>query len=476
VSALGRLFGVLPRQRSAATRTVAWAIALTGPPAIAALAEPVRASLTLSGYLFCALLIVVVVALIGGVLPALAAVVTGFLAGAYVFAPPYDSLRVYLHVDNAPLVAFVVVGAVIAALIDELTRLVGEQAAVRRVEAALRRVATLVARAAPADDLFAAATEEVGELLAVDLAAMARVEPDGSATIVASWSGTGQGLSVGTRAPLDDELGGSVLRDAGIRSAVAAPIVVEARRWGVMIAGSMLERPLPQDTEARLADFTELLATAIANAESRDALAASRLRIVATADETRRRIERDLHDGAQQRLVSLALGLRATMGSVPGAESGLRAELAAVADGLTGVQEELREIARGIHPAMLAEGGIGPALRTLARRSAVPVELDLRADKRMPAPVEAAIYYVVSEVLTNTAKHSGASRVSVGVAAEGGVVRVWVRDDGAGGADPGRGSGLVGLRDRVEALGGRLEIDSPPGAGTAIFAEIPVER
>jgi signal transduction histidine kinase len=206
----------------------------------------------------------------------------------------------------------------------------------------------------------------------------------------------------------------------------------------------------------------------------RDAVAASRARIVATADETRRRIERDLHDGAQQRLVALALDLRAAQTAVPPELGELQAELSRVAEGLASALDELQEFARGIHPAILAEGGLGPALKTLARRSPVPVELDVRAEPRLPERVEIAAYYVVSETLTNAAKHAHASVVHVEVESADGALRVSVRDDGAGGADPARGSGLVGLRDRVEALGGAITIQSPPGAGTSVDVELPI--
>jgi signal transduction histidine kinase len=244
--------------------------------------------------------------------------------------------------------------------------------------------------------------------------------------------------------------------------------------WGVMVAASTRTQPLPPNTEDRLADFTDLVATAIANAEAREELMASRARIVATADETRRRIERDLHDGAQQRLVSLALQLRAAQASVPPGMEQLGAELDRAAAGLAGTLEELREYARGIHPAVLGEGGLVPALKTLARRSPVAVALDLALAERLPERVEVTAYYVVSEALANAAKHAGASVIRVRVAADGGKARLVVSDDGVGGADPARGSGLVGLRDRVEATGGTLTVHSPAGRGTRLVAELPM--
>jgi signal transduction histidine kinase len=217
------------------------------------------------------------------------------------------------------------------------------------------------------------------------------------------------------------------------------------------------------------------LATAIANAESRAALAASRSRIVAAADETRRRIERDLHDGAQQRLVSLGLELRAAQAAVPPQFGELEGELSRVAEGLASVFDELREISRGIHPAILSEGGLGPALGALARRSAVPVELDVHAERRLPEQLEVAAYYVVSEALTNAAKHAHASVVHVELDAQDAILQLAIHDDGIGGADPAHGSGLVGLSDRIEALGGTLQVTSPAGNGTTVLIEIPLE-
>jgi signal transduction histidine kinase len=271
-----------------------------------------------------------------------------------------------------------------------------------------------------------------------------------------------------------DGPGAGVARVWGIRSAVGAPIKVEGRLWGVVTVASMNEAPLPVDTEARLAGFTELVATAVANAESRAALTASRARIVAAADTARSRIERDLHDGAQQHLVSLALKVRAAQAFIPPDAGELAAELDAVAAGIGNVLDELRELAQGIHPPTLARGGIGSALTTLARRSAVPVELEVGVVGRLPEAVEVAVYYVVAEALTNAAKHAQASLVHVGVHLD--AARVWlaVRDDGIGGAEPDRGSGLLGLRDRVEAIGGTIDIASPKGSGTTYLVTIPV--
>jgi len=232
--------------------------------------------------------------------------------------------------------------------------------------------------------------------------------------------------------------------------------------------------PLPTGAEERLAAFTEMAATAIADAEAQAALAASRARIVAAADAARRRIERDLHDGAQQRLVSLALQLRAAQAAAPREAGELASRLEGAVAEVTGVLDELGEIARGIHPAVLTNGGLRPALKVLARRSAVPVSLDVQVTGRLPESAEIATYYAVAEALTNTAKHAHASIIDVRVESGAGVVRVRVRDDGRGGAHFGGGSGLAGLQVRVEALGGRLSLDSPPGAGTTLDIVLPL--
>ena len=242
----------------------------------------------------------------------------------------------------------------------------------------------------------------------------------------------------------------------------------------MVIVASVHKTSLPAGTESRLVGFTELAGTAIANAEAEAALAASRARIVTAGDEARRRIERDLHDGAQQRLVTLALRLRAAQADPPPAAVGLVTRLGEIADGLDSALEELREIARGIHPAALNAGGLGPALKALARRSAIQVDLRVQVPGRLPGPVEIAAYYVVSEALANTAKHANAATIRAEVAIEAGVLRVTVCDDGRGGAAFGRGSGLLGLKDRVEALGGRITLQSLPNTGTILDVHLPV--
>ncbi|MCW2705841.1 MAG: histidine kinase, partial [Blastococcus sp.] len=366
-------------------------------------------------------------------------------------------------------------------------------------QAALRRVATLVARAAPAEEVFASVTAEVGRVLSVEFTVLSRYGRDGAATVLGAWTRTGAAFPV----PMGFQMGlggrnvhtlvfeshrparvdhygqdagpaPAIVLAAGVRTSVGAPISVEGRLWGVMSVASTYESPLKADTESRLAAFTELVATAIANADAQAALAASRARIVAAADAARRRIERDLHDGVQQRLVSLALQIRAAQAAVPPAADELTALLDGLAADIDDVLDELREIARGLNPPALADGGLRPALKTLARRSAVPVRLDVGVDGRLPNPIELAAYYVIAEALTNAAKHAGASEVQVQVESGEGVLRVCVRDDGRGGADLTRGSGLVGLTDRVEAFGGHLTLESPLGAGTAVQVVLPL--
>jgi signal transduction histidine kinase len=269
----------------------------------------------------------------------------------------------------------------------------------------------------------------------------------------------------------------ATVRGLGIRSAVATPIVVEGATWGVIAVLSRKHEPLPPDTEARLTEFSRHAGMAVANAKSRSELAESRARIVRAGDETRRRFERDLHDGAQQRLVSLGFELVAAEATVPPELGDLRSALSHLESAVIEVLDELRELSRGLHPAVLSEGGLSPALRSLARRSAfrVDLHLDLEAE-RFEEPVEVAAYYVVSEALTNTAKHAHATRAQVGVTRSDGFLELVVEDDGRGGAEVSTGSGLTGLVDRVEAIGGTIRIDSPPGAGTALRVRLPTTR
>jgi signal transduction histidine kinase len=374
---------------------------------------------------------------------------------------------------------------------EALARLADEQAT-------LRRMATLVAQGVPPSEIFSAACEEVSRLVASETALVARFEREPPGVVIVGAGPDVPGIRVGSRWDLDDAMASTEVyrtvrsaradrtdaasapgpihvigRRLGLTSTVASPIIVDGRLWGTMSVAAT--GPFPPGTEQRVERFTELLGTAIANADSRSELAASRMRIVAAADEARRRIERDLHDGTQQRLVSLGLEMRAVEAQVPPDSSDLRLELSRIATGLADAVADLQEISRGIHPAILSKGGLGPALRALARRSAIPVELDLATDIRLPEAIEAAAYYVASEALANATKHAQASSVEVCLAPRNGNLVLSIRDDGVGGADPAAGSGLVGLTDRVAALGGSISVRSPRGDGTHITAELPLE-
>jgi signal transduction histidine kinase len=365
-------------------------------------------------------------------------------------------------------------------------------------QAALRRVATLVARGVPPEEVFTAVTDEVEQLLGLETAAMIRFEPDGTRTVVAI-SGrltelfpVGQHVELGGKnvSTLVFETGrparlnsyadasgslGATLRENGMRQAVGAPIIVDGRLWGAMNAGSMADHPLPADTETRLVSFTELVATAVANAESSAALAASRARIVAAADESRRQIQRDLHDGAQQRLVHAVIGLKLACRALNDRDASAT-EL--VADALRDAEEanaELRELAHGILPAALTSAGLRGGLDVLVSRIPLPVTVHVSVE-RLPAGVEATAYFIVSEALTNVLKHARAKQAMVTISAEDRRLEVEICDDGIGGADPQRGSGLIGLSDRVEALGGTLELNSPTGRGTTLLIHLPVEE
>jgi signal transduction histidine kinase len=374
---------------------------------------------------------------------------------------------------------------------DELRLLADEQAA-------LRRLATAVARNVAADEIFTAVAAEIRPLLGADNSALARFEPDRTATIVAGagqWIGelTPLGMSV----DLDDSLaittvfhtGGSArvdghdyskasgpitgyLHRVGNRSVVASPIIVDGSLWGSLVVSTKRE-PLAADTEERMANFTELVGTVIANAENRAELTASRARVVAAADEARRRIERDLHDGAQQRLVSAVVTLklaRQELGDATGPVVELLDEALAHAEG---ANAELRELAHGILPAALSEDGLRAAISALVARVRLPVSVDVTAD-RLPAALEANAYFIIAEALTNAVRHANATSVQIAAVAHAGVLRLEVRDDGVGGARTNGSSGLLGLRDRAAALYGDLRVKSPPGEGTVVTATLPI--
>ena len=365
---------------------------------------------------------------------------------------------------------------------------------------ALRRVATLVARGASPQAIFGAVAGELGRILRADYMVISRFDRDRMATVIGAWKEPGNPEPVppiGSRWSLEGMRSaearvlrtgrparvtdyhrttsgiGVWARTRGIESGVGSPIVVEGRLWGAMIAFSVSSEPQPKDTEQHMLEFTELVGTAIANTESRAKLTAARARLVAATDDIRRRIERDLHDGAQQRLVSLGLELRSAEVTVPPGQDALKEQLSNAARGLTEALQDLQEISRGLHPAILSKGGLAPALKSLARRCAVPVEINLHADRRLAEPLEMAIYYIVSEAVTNAIKQAHASTVSVELHVQDEVIRLSLDHDGTG-CDLGGEAGLIGLKDRVTALGGKIQVASPAGNGTSLLVTIPI--
>jgi PAS domain S-box-containing protein len=380
----------------------------------------------------------------------------------------------------------------------ELQERVAELARLADEQAALRRVATLVAREPAPEAVFQAVTKEASRLLGAQSGAMLCYDEDASVgTIVGRWDEAGrQGFPVGTRLPIEgDSLSVTVrasgragriddysavsgeiarrMRDQGFRSVVAAPVVVAGRVWGLLVASTHRPEPLPEGAEERLESFAELVGLALASTEARNELAASRARIVEAADDARRRLERDLHDGAQQRLVAVSLSMRLARARLEKDPESAGKLLDQAAEQLSQGLEQLRELARGIHPAVLTDRGLLPSLESLASRTPFPVELDV-VDERFAHPVEVAVHYLVSEALTNAAKYANPTVVRVTVAREGDDLLAAISDDGRGGADPAAGTGLRGLADRVEALGGRLRVDSPPGKGTTVRARLPL--
>jgi signal transduction histidine kinase len=362
-------------------------------------------------------------------------------------------------------------------------------------QAALRRVATLVTQGPPPTAVFDAVAAEIQQLLDADGVTLGRYEQGDAVTVVANrglerWQlPTGAQFShegestpaavrrTGRSARMDDfeAANGAIaqrLRDLGVRSSIGAPIIVEGRLWGVAVVYWTRDARAPADSEERIAQFARLLETAIANADSRDQLIASRARLLAAGDEARRRVVRDLHDGAQQQMVHTILRLKLAQQALRNndeeAESLVSEALEAALQG----KEDLRELSHGMLPSALTRGGLQPAVNAIATRFELPVEVEI-PDERFPAKIEASAYLIVAEALTNIVKHAHATRAEIRTHVENGTLRVEVRDDGIGGADPG-GDGLVGIRDRVAALQGRLELDSPPGAGTIVAAMLPL--
>jgi signal transduction histidine kinase len=386
---------------------------------------------------------------------------------------------------------------VLAAVTAERRRAAAELATLAGEQAALRRVATLVASGARPSRVFEQVTEELARLLSMPGASVMRYDGSRTATVVGGWSDDGVlSLPLGSTFDLEgDTVVAKVLRSggpqrveryadatgnlaetlhrSGYTAAVAAPVNVGGELWGAVAAGTRSDEPLPAGIERRVCDFADLVAQALANADAHEQLAASRARIVEAGDAERRRLERNLHDGAQQRLVSLALDLRMIDATLEKDPPKARMILEGAQNQLAQGLDELRELARGIHPAVLTDRGLGPALQALVNRAPVPVELTDLPDERLSGPVEAAAYYVVAEAVTNVAKYARASHVTVSVRRSNGNATVEVADDGIGGADASLGTGLRGLADRLEALDGRLEVDSPAERGTRISAEIP---
>ena len=408
-----------------------------------------------------------------------------------------DSLTQSLLSTQLFIAVSAITALLLAAVTAERTHAEAAQRELAGEQAALRRVATLVAGDARPSRVFEQVTEEVGRLLGLPGANVMQYDGVRRATVVGAWSDEGpprfpvvaaldvdgdtvvaRVVRTGQAAHVDYmEAEGTLaatVRSVGYRSAVAAPVNVGGRIWGVLAAASATDDPLPDGIEQRLCDFADLVAQALANADAYEKLAASRARLVEVGDAERQRLERNLHDGAQQRLVSVALGLNMVGARLEKDPAAAREMLAAAQAELSRGLDELRELARGIHPVVLTERGLGPALQALAARAPLPVEVSEVPDERLDAPVEAAAYYVVAEAITNVAKYAHASTATVTIGRRNGTATVTVADDGVGGADPAEGSGLRGLAARVEALNGRLDVDSPRGGGTRITAEIPL--
>jgi PAS domain S-box-containing protein len=379
----------------------------------------------------------------------------------------------------------------------EQRRAEAEQHRLADEQASLRRVATLVAGEAPPDRVFQAVTEEVCALLGLRSALLLRYEDGQTAAIVGKFGDPHGEFELGDLLQLEEgaalnvlRTGGAVrvdyadlpggiarrMREHGFRSSVGVPISLAGATWGALVAGLRADERLPRETERRLEAFAELVAIALGSAHARDELAASRLRIVEASDAERRRLERNLHDGAQQRLVALSVALRLAQGKVRTKPGDAEELLGLAAEELAEALTELRELAQGIHPAVLTERGLEAALDVLGARTPLPVALDVELPERLPEPVEAAAYYVVSEALANVVKHAGAESAAVRVGSANGSLLVEVEDDGRGGANLAGGSGLGGLRDRVETLAGSLEVQSLAGCGTIVRARIPLRR
>jgi signal transduction histidine kinase len=493
----------------AATGGVAGALAIAAVTLVIAALQHVMAPEALTGLY---LLAILPVAIGWGFWQAGIAALASYLTFEFFFLRPRNSFAI----DDPEAGAALLIALGTAYVVSELARrahLRAQEAAARAQEAqeaqaaqrrladeqaALRRVATAVAHALPTDAIFEAVTREVGLLCDADLARMERFEPDRAVTAIAAWARGGQGrLAVGTRLALDgasiaaqvlesgrparvDSFAGAtgpIAREAqalGIRASVGCPITVGGRLWGVIAASTTRAEPFPADTEARIGDFTELVATAISNAEGRADLIASRQRLLTAGDDARRRVVRDLHDGAQQRFVHAIITLELALRAFETDDEGGRALVVEALEHATAANRELRELAHGLLPDVLTTRGLAAGVESIAHGLHLPVEVSV-PDGRFPAEIEATAYFLVSEALTNVAKHADARLANVAARVEDGSLLIDVSDDGVGGARP-DGSGLLGLRDRVVTLGGDLELDSPPGGGTRIAVTLPLRR
>ena len=414
-----------------------------------------------------------------------------FRRNGSMFAVSYDAMPLDMPEGRGAVVAFTDIDDRLRA--EEVLR--ERDAILAAQQASLRRIAMLVAGGAASGDVFAVIAREVAQLLGTALVVVWRYEPDRPATVVGAWGDRPHPFEAGTTWPVDErtaaallpeigipariedfgEIGGIIpdaIRETGIRSGIGAGIVVDGELWGVMGTGVAECEPLPDHVEDRLSGFTELVATAIANIEARKDLAASRARIVAAADDERRRVVRDLHDGAQQRLVHTVVTLEMARQALESEGTDASALVTEALDHARRATNELRELSHGILPSVLTANGLRAGVGALASRAPVPVDVDVSVG-RLPAEIEATAYFVVAEALTNVAKHADARSASVSAHVEDAMLTVAVRDDGVGGART-DGSGLLGLRDRIAALDGRLRVESPPEGGTLVAAALPV--
>jgi len=468
---------------------VAVVCGLLVPLVVSAALVPFRSDIANTDVALVLMAIVVAVAANGDRVAGVLAAISAAVWFDYFFTQPYKRFDIAHRADLQTTLLLLMVGIGVT----ELAVRGGGRKRAARVEAALRRVATLVARAAPPQAVFDAVCEETGQLIGATTVNLAHFTPDGSNLTISGWSLRGVHVPTGTRLPLEGQTINALvqrtgapgrfdsyedapgplaarLRALGITSEVGAPVVVDGQVWGALIAGTDRPEPLPPRTELRLASFADLIATAVSNAAAQAELLASRARIVNAGDAARRRLARDLHDGAQQRLVSTVMSLQMADLRFDQDQAAtrrlLREALSHARDGLT----DLRELAAGMHPNILTNRGLHAAVDALAQRSICPVKVEV-SDARYPPHIEAAAYFVIAEALTNVAKHAQASHASVHVGSRDDSMTIDIEDDGSGGADF-RGGGLLGLKDRVEAIGGSLQLHSPPGQGTRLHATL----